>query len=154
MAEKWSINRLHDETGMDRRTIKNILRNTDPCDYNESFPLYRLADFIEAIRKRDEPKVAGDLEAEQTRLTAAKADIAEVERARVRNEVIETSTVFNVWENIAVSIRRTILTSNLSTEEKDSVLNELRNLKVEDFLEQREFDQGVASEVSESVHAS
>jgi phage terminase Nu1 subunit (DNA packaging protein) len=149
MADKWTINRLADETGYDRRTLKKILATTDPCDANETSDLYWLSDFCRALVGYNAPEQStGDLEAEQTRLTSVKADIAEVERARLRNEVIETQTVFNVWENVGASIRRTILTSPLPPEQKDAILNELRSLKIEDFLEQREFDQGTPAEIS------
>lgn len=147
MVEKWSISRLNEETGLDRRTIKKILRDVAPFDQDEKTDYYTLADFLAAYRRYYEPKQSGtSLEREQARLTAAKADIAEVERARIRNEVIEVETVFRVWENIIVAIRRTILTSPLPQTQKDSILNELCSLKVEDLLEQRDFDEGPAAE--------
>lgn len=147
MTENWTINRLADETGLDRRTIKKILQDYTPTDTDGKSDFYKLADFIEAMRKHDKPEPGeGDLEAEQTRLTAVKADIAEVDRARIRNEVIETQTVFNVVESVFVAIRRTIITSGMDQDRIDACLNELRSLKIEDFLEQSEFDQGTPAE--------
>src|SRR5262245_17520012 len=110
MLEKWSISRLNEETGKDRRTIKKILSATAPAETTDKTEFYLLKDFISALESYCAGE-GGNLEAEQTRLTKAKADIAEVERARIRNEVLETETVFRVWENVALSIRRTILTS-------------------------------------------
>jgi phage terminase Nu1 subunit (DNA packaging protein) len=153
MIEKWTINRLNEETGLDRRTLKKILQETDPCDFDGKSELYRMTDFIKALRIYDAPRNGGNMEdaklrlvQEQTRLTGENADIAAVEKARVRNEVIETSTVFNVWESVAVSIRRTILTSGMSQDRIDACLNELRSLKIEDFMEQQEFDSGTPAE--------
>lgn len=153
MLEKWSINRLSEESGKDRRAVKKILSNVEPCGIEvNGTELYFLKDFVAAIENAEEKnEKTADYWQEQTRLTRAKADIAEVERARIRNEVIETETVFRTWENVGVSIRRTILTSNLSQEEKDSILNELQSLKIEDYLEQREFDQGTPTEISQPV---
>lgn len=147
MTENWSISRLNEETALDRRTIKKILAETAPCDANEKTDFYKLADFIQAlIAYHKDQSGASTLEREQARLTSAKADIAEVDRARIRNEVVEVETVFRVIENIFVSIRRTILTCPLPQEQKDAILNELRSLKIEDLVEQREFDQGPAAE--------
>ncbi len=152
MTKNWSISELNEETGMDRRTIKKVLGETAPCDVDGKTEFYKLADFIHALTKRsDESQTA--LEEARTRLANTQADIAEVDRARLRNEVLEVETVFRVWENIAISIRRTVLTSALGDLEKDAILHELENLKVQDFMEQREFDKGTAAEISADIPA-
>lgn len=154
MREKWSISRLSEETLIDRRTIAKVLGNTSPIDSDGKVDWYYLSDFVEALRGHDKKKSgAGDLEAEKTRLTAAQADIAEVERAKRRNEVIEAEAVAKVWENIAVAIRRTILTSALSNAEKDHILSELKSMSLDTILEQQEFDEETGDPVSQSVHA-
>jgi phage terminase Nu1 subunit (DNA packaging protein) len=153
MREKWSISRLSDETLIDRRTIAKILGNTSPMDSDGKTAWYYLSDFIEAMRGHDKSKSAsGDLEAEKTRLTAVQADIAEVERAKRRNEVIEAEAVARVWENIAVTVRRTILTSALSNAEKDHILSELKSMSLEAILEQQEFDEEAGDSVPQLLH--
>lgn len=145
MRETWSINRLSNETGKDRRTVKKILQEAEPCEWEGEHPLYHLRDFIAALEQKDQDGATA-LEREKTRLTAKQADREEIALARDRNAVLETETVFRVWEHIATAIRRTVLTSKLTQEEKDQCLNELRTLTINDFLEQREFDQGAVAE--------
>lgn len=150
----FTVSWLAEHTGIDRRTIPKILRDVKPIDADEKSDYYLLADFIIALRNYDKGKSGkGDLEAEKTRLTAAQADIAEVERAKRRNEVIEAEAVAKVWENIAVAIRRTILTSALSNAEKDHILSELKSMSLDTILEQQEFDEETGDPVSQSVHA-
>jgi phage terminase Nu1 subunit (DNA packaging protein) len=156
MTEDWSISRLNEETSLDRRTIKKILADTAPHDVDGKTEFYKLADFIKALVEYHKPKGDGSESAlirERTRLTAADADIREVERARVRNEVMETETVIRVWENICVAIRRTIETSPLPIQQKDSIFNDLRSLKIQDYLEQQGFTEGTYSEDTEPVSA-
>lgn len=135
--EKWTISRLNFETGIDRRTLKNILSTAKPVAEDGQSKFYHLAQVFAACKAYWQPENedAGDLVREQARLTKIKADIAVVERARVRNEVIDTETVFRVWENIAVAIRRTVLTSGLSDKEKDHILNELKSFDANSLLE-------------------
>ena len=148
MTRDWSINALADETGMDRRTIKKILQDVPPSDIVAENPVYRLKDFIDAIVLRERGGGEGELEKERIRKTRAEADILEVERARVRNEVIEVDVALHVIENRDVAIRRIIITSKLSKEEQDSILHELQSINIEALLEQREFDSGIATEVA------
>jgi phage terminase Nu1 subunit (DNA packaging protein) len=135
--EKWTISRLNFETGIDRRTLKNVLSTVKPVASDKQSVFYHLRDFVRAYRAHVSPadEDGGDLVREQARLTKIKADIAVVERARVRNEVIDTEMVFRVWENIAVAIRRTVLTSGLSDKEKDHILNELKSFDANSLLE-------------------
>jgi phage terminase Nu1 subunit (DNA packaging protein) len=152
MAKGFTVSWIAEHTGIDRRTIPKILRDVKPFDSNDNSDLYLLADFIEALRAHDKGKSGrGDLEAEKTRLTAVQADIAEVERAKRRNEVIEAEAVVKVWENIAVAIRRTILTSGLSNPEKDHILSELKSMSIDAILEQQEFDEETGESVSKPV---
>lgn len=147
MAEKWSINALSDECGLDRRTIKKLLTTAEPADWDGENALYWMRDLVEALREKQQSE-KDELIKQQTRLTEVNADIAEVSRAERRNEVIETETAFRVWENIGLAVRRVILVSELDEQSKDRILTELRSLKVEDFLEQREFDKGTPAEMA------
>jgi phage terminase Nu1 subunit (DNA packaging protein) len=157
MTADWTVNSLSEETGLDRRTIKKILADTAPVESDGKTDFYKLSDFIKALIEYHKPK--GDaseaaLVAARTRLTNADADIREVERARIRNEVMETETVFRVIENRDLAIRRTILTTpDLTDERKDAILRSLQQVTLEDFLEQREFDQGAPAESESDLRA-
>jgi hypothetical protein len=154
MTQDWTINSLSEETGLDRRTIKKILKDTAPNDVDGKNEFYKMVDFVRALVEYHKPDNSSDaLEREKVRKTAAEADILEVERARIRNEVIETETVFRVIENRDIAIRRTILTSELSDERKDAILRELQRVTVQDFLEQRDYDQGAPAEIEPELRA-
>lgn len=157
MTQDWTVNGLSEETGLDRRTLKKILQQTAPHDVDGKTEFYKLSDFIKALREYDKPKGAAsesELLAARTRLTNADADIREVERAKVRNEVIDTATALRVIENRDIAIRRTILTSELSDERKDAILRELQKaVTVADILEQQADDCGPLTEVGADLHA-
>lgn len=78
-------------------------------------------------------------------------DLGMVDLALRRNEVIEVETVFRVWENVAMAIRRTILMSDLTEKEKDGILKELQSVTAKNYVEQREHDQGVEAEIQRGV---
>jgi phage terminase Nu1 subunit (DNA packaging protein) len=145
MREKWTISRLNDETLLDRRTIKKILGDTSPIDSDGKSEFFYLADFLEAWRRHlteSHDAESLNLTMEQARLTKVNREKAEVQLAKLRHTVIDVESVFRVWENIGVAIRRTILTSALSDKEKDHILNELQSLNIDALVEQQEFDEG------------
>jgi hypothetical protein len=123
----------------------------EPFDSDGRADFYTFQDFLDAYAFNEVSKVrvskdGGDADA-LTRKTNLQADILEIELAEKRNEVIPSETAFRVLENILVAFRRRILTSNLPQETKDDFLKELQQeIKIEDFIEQREFDQGTPAE--------
>lgn len=141
MLEKWSINRLAEESGMDRRTIKKRLELAEPCDFDGEDPLYHLRTFLDALMERDKGEGV-TLEKERTRLLTADADIREIDRAERRHEVVPVDLAFQVVSNMFFSIRRTIETSPLPNEQKDEIFEQMRGLKVEDFLNELKFEEG------------
>jgi hypothetical protein len=153
MTEDWTINRLSDETGLDRRTLKKILQNTAPNDVDGKSEFYKLADFVKALREYDKPKgegSEGDLIRERTRLTAADADIREVERALLKGEVIKTDVFIAGLQNLFIPLVRAIWTSNLTKAEKTTLINECNNAcAVKYFLGITEADRTDPTEGSE-----
>jgi hypothetical protein len=157
MREKWTISRLNDETLLDRRTIKKILGGTAPIDSDGKSEFFYLADFLEAWRRyltESHDAESLNLTMEQARLTKVNREKAEVQLADLRNEVIPKESIFQVWANVIISIRRTILTAVgvkqcphcskdvplLGDKEKDHILNELKSLDRDALVEQKEFD--------------
>jgi hypothetical protein len=130
MTEDWSISRLNEETGLDRRTIKKILSDTAPHDVDGKTEFYKLADFIKALQEYSRPKGDGSETAlirERTRLTAADADIREVERALLKGDVIKSDAFITGLQNLFIPLTRAIWTSNLSKAEKTTLINECNN---------------------------
>jgi hypothetical protein len=158
MTEDWTINRLSDETGMDRRTLKKILQNTAPHDVDGKSELYKLRDFIQALVEYNKPKDGGSEAAliyERTRLTAADADIREVERALLKGDVIKSDAFITGLQNLFIPLTRAIWTSNLSKAEKTTLINECNNAcSVKYFLGIAETDSVDSGESAEMPSAS
>lgn len=156
MPERWTINRFADETGFDRRTVKKSVDASErepEIDGRQEY--YTLRDLVEAMSQRpaQKTKEASALEIELAKKTARQTEILDVELAKLRNQVLETETVFRVWENVIVAIRRLILTSPLPEKQKDAILEQLKTIPIEAFVEQLDFDQGSPAEDAEAVHA-
>lgn len=120
MLDKWTTNRLADETGMDRRTIKKILEKVEPVDHNDQSALYHLKDFLDALVSRQSG--AGDeaeLLAEQTRLTKAKATREEIAMWKDQGELVSIEALVLVMSTRLAEIRRIIQTSPLAVELQD-----------------------------------
>ena len=140
----WTINGLFQRTGIDRRTWQTWLHGIKPnrVDGEERYDLRMV---VEAV-KADEAEESQDLEREQARLTAAKADLAEMERAQRRKELLDVETVFRVWENVCLSIRRAIVTSGLPERDVDAILSELKKATKEAMVEQEKFTKSAEEE--------
>jgi phage terminase Nu1 subunit (DNA packaging protein) len=135
--EKFTINRLGTLTGIDRRTLEKWLAGLG--DGHE----FTLKDFALAMQRMGaEGRVPGrqSLEDEKKRLTALQADLAEVQLAKARGEVIEVSATERAWTNICMSIRRVILTSSLPDRDKDGILAELSKATIEEIKEEQKED--------------
>lgn len=150
----WSINALHIATGFDRRTITGALSEAGKQPDKDG--RYSLRDFVDAMIARaaaaDTKKEGSDvLEVELARKAARQVALLDIDLAERRNEVILTELVFQTWENVIVSIRRTILTSPLPDAQKDAILKELQTIPIESFLEQRAFADGAPAEDAEPV---
>lgn len=148
MTEKWSINRLSDETGYDRRSIKKWLENAGkaPCDVDGKVDYYTLRDFIDAVVQNEMPKCDGDAAAELERKTRLQADLLEIELAQKRNEVLSADEIFLVLSNRDLAIRRVIETADMPDAAKDKVFNDLKSIRIEDILAERKAAEGVPSE--------
>lgn len=107
---------------------------------------YPFADTIRgmfAYLRREREQTPAKLAA--TRKATVDAELAEIELRRARNEVIETDTVFRVWETVSMAIKRVIETSKLSSQEKDAIYRELESIKTESYEEQKTYDAGQAT---------
>ena len=141
MLEKWSINRLYTETGIDRRTLKKWLEKTEPFDFVDGDPVYRLRDLVDILRGKSEDGQTS-LESEKTRLTKAQADQAELNLSVARGEVVPVDIAFQTVSNMLFAVRRVIETAPLPNEQKDEIYNELQNLKPADFVNEIKFEEG------------
>lgn len=108
--DKWTINRLADETGMDRRTVKKILTEGDaaPCDTDGKSDFYTLADFVSALIKYHKPKGSG-LALEKELKARADRKTAEREYEILDRQYFPRMAVREAWENTVATIRQRIL---------------------------------------------
>jgi phage terminase Nu1 subunit (DNA packaging protein) len=141
MLEKWSVNRMANEAGMDRRTVKKLLEKSEPVDFDAGDPVYHLRQLIDALREKESAADAS-LEREKTRLTKAQADQAELDLSVSRKEVVPVDIAFQTVSNMLIAVRRVIETSDLANEGKDAIYTELQNLKPSDFVSEAKFEEG------------
>lgn len=78
--------------------------------------------------------VYGDISGERLREVKGRADKLELENARLRGELVSTSDVMTVWENVGVSLRQCVKASHLSDTEKADFLRNIRSLSVRELL--------------------
>lgn len=130
MREKWSINRLCEETLIDRRTIKKILGNTSPIDNDGKSDFYYLSDFIEAIQSATKAKAgsAAELIAEKVRDTRESADGKALANEEKRGIVVEIADLCRRLEPIYVAFVQIIHGSKLSDEDKAQLLERLHSI--------------------------
>lgn len=98
---RLSVNRLAEYTGKDRRTIKRRLRNLKPGPDRQ----YDSAEALRAIYDAEQPN---DLEHQQARLNAARANVAEIQEAAMRAELVPAAEVVDVWRQIVANASETL----------------------------------------------
>ena len=123
-AIRWSIEQGSLEYAIDQKTLAGRLRKNGEIPGDDK--KYSTAQICGAV--------FGDLEAEKTRLTRSQADMAEVELAEKRGEVVQVQSAFLTVSNMLFAVRRVITMSGLSPEAQDAIFKELQGLKVEDFV--------------------
>ena len=100
MPESFSINRLHELTGVDRRTIKKRVTAAGVLPTGDGYPS---AEALKAIFG-DSKKKTEDIAISEARIFAANARTAEVKAARAESAVIETTAVELAWAEIVILI--------------------------------------------------
>jgi phage terminase Nu1 subunit (DNA packaging protein) len=94
-----SINQLANYTGKDRRTIRRRLSNLQRGPDNR----YASPEAMRAIYTADKPT---DLEHQQARLAAARANVAEIQGADLRNELVPAAEARHYWTQIVANADR------------------------------------------------
>lgn len=96
--QKWSVNALAVELGVDRRTIAKRLADVDPVAVSGRTSFYRMAD---AARVIFAPAGHGggqlNLEAERARMVSAQANRTELEVEVLRGDLLSADLVAERW---------------------------------------------------------
>ena len=91
--------------------------------------------YVGFLRNRVTNTPGGELRDQQIRETKERADKLALENERRRGVLVESETVFKTYENVFIVFRSKVLASTMTDFEKEELLNELRGLKVRDFIE-------------------
>lgn len=138
--QTFSITALSDLTGLDRRRIKRDLGDLVPVAKDAGANVFELGPalkrlFTAADARRDE---GPSLKTERLRLLRAKREREEFELCKAQRDWINVETVFQIWGNHIFAAKRIILSSNLSTDEKAKILQELQEIEKRAYLEDQE----------------
>ncbi len=122
---KWSLNKIAEETGFARQTIKNkmVSGNIEP----DSEGCYTTRQMLAAI--------AGDYHAEKTRMTAAQADLAEMERDERAHLLIASELVAKVWTEALGNLRATVMAADLPKVTRAQLIKQLKDIPICDYTE-------------------
>ena len=109
IPEKWSINRLACELGMDRRSLARKLEGLEPIDERKSGSgkrterFYRMADVFAHLAEGSAEKL--DLNTERAKLTALQREKLEIELKTMRREYISVAAVVRHWQDGLMNMR-------------------------------------------------
>ena len=99
--DAFSINRLHELTGVDRRTIKKRVSAAGVIP--DADGTYSAPDALKAIFG-DSTKKTADIAISEARIFAANARTAEVKASKAEEKVIESAIVDLAWSELTILI--------------------------------------------------
>lgn len=102
MPDAFSINRLHELTGVDRRTIKKRITAAGVVPMGDGYPA---PDALKAIFG-DSKKKTEDIAISEARIFAANAISAEVKAAKAQSKVIEAQVADLAWCELGIYVVR------------------------------------------------
>lgn len=114
---RWTLEKAATEFGIHRSTLTKNLRSGDTEPGTDG--RYSTQQIASAIYN--------DSDSERTRLYREQADKLALANAKTRSEHVDVETVFKAYEGVFISIRGTILASNLTDVEKSDILSNLRH---------------------------
>ena len=76
--------------------------------------------------------IFGDKASEELRKTREEADKLALHNAEKRKTLVEAEAVYRMFQGVFISMRQTVLGSDLSDREKDELLNNLRALSYDE----------------------
>lgn len=131
---KWSGEDVQRETGLNARTFASRATKAgiEPAYAGDNGVkrFYSTKQVMDILH--------GDLEAERIRETKENADRLAIANAKTRGELVTTDSVFSILENMFVAIRQVIKQSGLSEVEKHECLKQLREIKVDDLISEKQ----------------
>ena len=108
-TDRYTATRLSAELGLDNRKMRDILTRVNPVQVKGCSKLYLLRDVIpHAAKYLGAPDVI-DLNAERARKVKAEAELAEIELAKEREDLIQVDAVYrSVPSGIKPCIKKSV----------------------------------------------
>ena len=106
VPQVWSISALAVEFGRDRRTVATAIREIQPMSRKGKVELYRLTDVLPCLVAAPKP---ADLEDAKARKLAAEAELAEIELAKARAEVVVIAVAAKLVADEYAAVRAKLL---------------------------------------------
>ena len=104
-TDRYTATRLSVELGLDNRKMRDILTRVNPVQVKGRSKLYLLRDVIpHAAKYLGAPDVI-DLNVERARKVKAEAELAEIELAKEREDLIQVEAIGQVVDQLAVHTR-------------------------------------------------
>ena len=177
-----SISSLSVETGISRRVLAKRLAQLPPAEKRGRVQYWLLREVLRHIEQQDAGQVAAprsngsaEYDEERTRLTRAKADLAELDERERRGELVPVAAVDSFLNVVLSRVRQGILTlparvapkgydaqsipelERIVLEDCEQVLKEIAETKIRFVATDRDADQGAddarASRAAESSTA-
>ncbi|HEY5505412.1 MAG TPA: hypothetical protein VIK28_09660 [Sedimentisphaerales bacterium] len=131
IQSEWTTSQLQRVTGVSRAVIEQRLAAIKPVRETGRERLYSAPECFRAIirMRREDPAVE--------RLNRAKAELAELNINKEREQLLERNAVEAVWTARNISIRNIVTNSTLSKTAQDEILYDLEHGKIEDCFNGR-----------------
>jgi len=108
-TDRYTATRLSAELGLDNRKMRDILTRVNPVQVKGRSKLYLLRDVIpHAAKYLGAPDVI-DLNVERARKMKAEAELAEIELAKEREDLIQVDAVRQVWGELVIAAKSRLL---------------------------------------------
>jgi hypothetical protein len=108
-TDRYTATRLSAELGLDNRKMRDILTRVNPVQVKGRSKFYLLRDVIpHAAKYLGAPDVI-DLNVERARKVKAEAELAEIELAKEREDLIEVDAVRHVWGELVIAAKSRLL---------------------------------------------
>lgn len=127
---KWTPESAQSEFGTDAATIAKRLKAANIVPTDGTFSTKQIC-----------AAIFGDIHAARLRLVNEQADAQAMENARTRGDLISADGAFLAFSNVAFAIKRVIETSGLSTEDRDTIMNEIKSFDMKQLSDALKFQQ-------------
>jgi len=131
--DKFSISELSRMTGFDRRTVSSRLSGQEGQQEGRAIK-YTVRQLIDGITEKlsKEAEVL-NLEQERAKLAVEQRRKLQRESAVEEGKLLASESVLAMWKNIQLQQRQKILNAEIPEEMKADLIEELREIELEDY---------------------